>query len=303
VIANEKKAAEPSKELIDMATMEMEEFYSKVLEIEDRMQTLLVPADPDVDKNALLEVRAGVGGDEACLFAEDIFKMYKLYAINNGWKFTVISVQDGNTGGYKEASASITGDNVYGKLKWESGVHRVQRVPVTEGSGRIHTSAMTVAVLPEVEETDFVISPADLKIDVYKASGAGGQHVNTTESAVRITHIPSGLVVTNQNERSQHQNKAMAMKQLRSQLYDNHKSKQVNANAELRASQIGSGDRSERIRTYNFPDDRVTDHRINKTVNNLGKVLRGEALDELIDEIRKVITSKKLEAMIKRESK
>ncbi len=230
----------------------------------------------------MLEIRAGTGGDEAALFAGDLLRMYSRYADSQGWKVEIISANEAEVGGYKEVVASVSGQGVFAKLKFESGVHRVQRVPVTESGGRIHTSAATVAVLPEAEEVDVAINDNDLKIDIYRASGAGGQHVNTTDSAIRITHIPTGLVVIQQDQRSQHKNRAKAMQVLRARLYDLEREKIHSAEASARKSMVGSGDRSERIRTYNFPQGRVTDHRINLTLHRLPEILEGQ-MDELID--------------------
>ncbi len=243
---------------------------------------MLLPKDEADDKSAILEVRAGTGGDEAALFAGDLFRMYQRHAELNGWKVQIMEESEGEMGGYKEIVASIKGNGVYARLKFESGVHRVQRVPETESSGRIHTSAATVAVLPEVEDIDIEIRGEDLRIDTMRASGAGGQHVNTTDSAVRITHIPTGVVVIS-SEKSQHQNRANAMKVLRARLYDMQQQERDSARAEARRDQVGSGDRSERIRTYNFPQGRVSDHRINLTLYKLDKLIAGEALDEMID--------------------
>lgn len=271
------------KEMRDMA---YEEFYSlkeKLPEMEKALKIALLPKAQDDEKNAILEVRAGTGGDEAALFAAVLFEMYQRYAQKQGWKFEVLDSNENGLGGYKEASAKITGTDVFAKLKFESGAHRVQRVPITESQGRVHTSAATVAVLPEIEEVDLYINPADLKIDVYRASGAGGQHVNKTESAIRITHIPTGVVVQCQDERSQFKNREKALNHLRAKLYDMQKEK-IDANySETRKLQVGSGDRSERIRTYNYPQGRVTDHRINLTLYKLDDVVSGEALGEIID--------------------
>ncbi|MEO3434733.1 peptide chain release factor 1 [Inquilinus sp. CAU 1745] len=270
----------------EMRRMAEEEYYAlkeRLPAMERRVQVLLLPRDEADEKNAILEIRAGTGGDEAALFAGDLFEMYRKYAALQGWRFEVMDLSETGIGGMKEAIANITGRNVFARLKFESGVHRVQRVPATEASGRIHTSAATVAVLPDVEEVDVTIDDKDLRIDVYRASGAGGQHVNKTESAVRITHLPSGIVVAQQDEKSQHKNKAKAMKILRARIYEAERAVQDAERAADRKSQVGSGDRSERIRTYNFPQGRVTDHRINLTLYKIDKVMLGEALDEIID--------------------
>ncbi|MBP1532091.1 MAG: peptide chain release factor 1 [Alphaproteobacteria bacterium] len=286
VMADDKVLMEDTgldKEMREMAEAEYFEAKESLPELEKKIKVLLLPKDADDEKNAILEVRAGTGGDEAALFATVLYEMYQRYAQKQGWQFEMIDANENGLGGYKEATAKITGKDVFAKLKFESGVHRVQRVPITESQGRVHTSAATVAVLPEIEEVDMYINPADLKIDVYRASGAGGQHVNRTESAVRITHIPSGIVVQCQDDRSQFKNKEKAMNHLRAKLYDMQKAA-IDANySEKRKLQIGSGDRSERIRTYNYPQGRVTDHRINLTLYKLDDVVAGEALDEIID--------------------
>jgi len=271
------------KEMKEMAEAEFYELKEKLPELEKQIKVLLLPKNEEDEKNAILEVRAGTGGDEAALFAAVLFEMYRRYATLQGWKFEILGANENGLGGYKEASASITGKDVFSKLKFESGAHRVQRVPVTESQGRVHTSAATVAVLPEIEEVDFEINPADLRIDVYRASGAGGQHINKTESAVRITHIPTGTVVQCQDGRSQFKNKEQAMRQLRAKLYDQQRSSIDSAYSEKRKLQVGSGDRSERIRTYNYPQSRVTDHRINLTLYKLDEVVSGDALGEIID--------------------
>ena len=278
----EEMAASGDAEMSELARDELEQLDARLPELERQVALLLAPKDKDENASAILEVRAGTGGDEAALFAGDLFRMYQRYASSRGWRVEVDSISEGDAGGYKEIIASISGDGVFGRLKFESGVHRVQRVPETEAQGRIHTSAATVAVLPEPEEVDIEIKDADIRIDTYRSSGAGGQHVNKTDSAVRITHLPTGIVVTS-SEKSQHQNRARAMKELQVRLYDQQREALDSARAESRKSQVGSGDRSERIRTYNFPQGRVTDHRINLTLYNLAKVIEGEALDDVID--------------------
>src|SRR5579875_3874479 len=274
-------AEEP--DLRGLAEEEARCLRERLPDLEQKIKLSLLPKDADDERNAILEVRAGTGGEEAALFAAELFRMYQRYAALHGWRFEVLDVSETGLGGFKEASASIAGSNVFARLKFESGVHRVQRVPETEAGGRIHTSAATVAVLPEAEEVDVRIDEKDLRIDVFRASGPGGQSVNTTDSAVRITHLPTGLVVVQQEEKSQHKNKAKALKVLRARLYERARRARESARAAERRSQVGSGDRSERIRTYNFPQGRVTDHRINLTLYKLDKVLSGEALDEIID--------------------
>jgi peptide chain release factor 1 len=256
---------------------------AKVPELERAMQILLLPKDEADERNAILEVRAGTGGEEAALFAAALFRMYQRYAEVRGWRFEVLEAAETGLGGFKEASGAISGRGVFARLKFESGVHRVQRVPATESAGRIHTSAATVAVLPEAEDVDIHIDEKDLRIDVFRSSGPGGQSVNTTDSAVRITHKPTGIVVQQQDEKSQHKNKAKALKILRARLYDAERQRQMSERAATRKSQVGSGDRSERIRTYNFPQGRVTDHRIGLTLYKIDKVMAGEALDEIVE--------------------
>ena len=269
--------------IADLAQEEIDRIAASLPGEEQALQMLLLPKDRDDARNAILEVRAGTGGEEAALFAGDLFGMYQRFASGQGWKFEVMDVSETGIGGYKEASAAISGSDVFARLKFESGVHRVQRVPETEASGRIHTSAATVAVLPEAEDVDIDIDENDLRVDVFRSSGPGGQSVNTTDSAVRITHVPTGIVVSQQDEKSQHKNRAKAMKILRARLYDAERARQQAERAASRKGQVGSGDRSERIRTYNFPQGRVTDHRINLTLHKLDKVIAGEALGELVE--------------------
>jgi peptide chain release factor 1 len=277
--------ADPSTdtEMRALATAEKPALESRREALTQQIRLALIPKDAMDERNVVLEIRAGTGGDEASLFAGDLFRMYERYAAKQGWKVEVLSTSEGTVGGFKEIIAEIRGRGAFAKLKFESGVHRVQRVPDTEGSGRIHTSAATVAVLPEAEDVDVQINETDLKIDTLRSSGAGGQHVNKTESAIRITHMPSGIVVAMQEDRSQHRNRAKAMAVLRTRLYQLERQKQDSARAAARRGQVGSGDRSERIRTYNFPQGRVTDHRINLTLYKLPQVLEGEALGEIID--------------------
>lgn len=284
-------------EMRELAHEERSEVQARLEDLENKLLILLAPKDEADRKNAILEVRAGTGGDEAALFAGDLFRMYQNYAAAHRWKVEVLSESESEAGGYKEIVASVSGQNVFSRLKYESGVHRVQRVPETEAQGRIHTSAATVAVLPEAQEVDIHVDEKDLRVDTYRSQGAGGQHVNTTDSAIRITHVPSGVVVQCQDEKSQHKNRAKAMMMLRAKLYDTERQNQDRARAADRKGQIGSGDRSERIRTYNFPQGRVTDHRINLTLYKLDRVITGEDLDDLIDPLVAHDQAERLAAM------
>jgi len=271
------------KELGELAKEELKELEPKLPSLEDDIRFLLIPKDPNDDKNTYLELRAGTGGDEAALFVGDLFKAYIRFAENKNYKYEIVSMSDSSAGGYKEIVVLIKGQGAYSQLKYEAGVHRVQRVPQTESQGRVHTSAITVAVMPEVDDVEIEIKPEDIKIDVMRASGNGGQSVNTTDSAVRITHIPSGLVVTNQDGKSQHKNKDMAMKVLKARLYDLQLQEQQSSQLQERKSQVGSGDRSERIRTYNYPQNRITDHRIGLTLYRLEQIMSEGLFDEIID--------------------
>jgi peptide chain release factor 1 len=283
--AEEMIQEEDDTDLIAMAKEEIDSLKAEQERIEQQSKMFLVPPDPMEGKNIIMEIRAGTGGEEAALFAADLFRMYTHFAENNNWKIEIISMHETGIGGFKELIFSISGKDVYGNLRWESGVHRVQRVPETESGGRIHTSAVTVAVLPEAEATDIEIRPEDLKTDVMRSSGPGGQSVNTTDSAVRLTHIPTGMVVICQDEKSQIKNKAKALRVLRSRLYDMEAEKKAQERADSRKTQVGSGDRSERIRTYNFPQNRLTDHRINLTLYKLELILAG-ALDEVVEALK-----------------
>ena len=274
---------ESDSEMKELAGAELEGVKQTIPTLEEGIKILLLPKDEANEKNAILEVRAGTGGEEAALFAANLFGMYQKYAEKHGWKFEILSLSGTGIGGFKEASATITGTNVFERMKFESGVYRVQRVPETESQGRVHTSAATVAVLPEAEEVDLHIDDKDLKIDIFRASGPGGQSVNTTDSAVRITHIPTGIVVSQQDEKSQHKNKAKGMKILRARIYEHERQQKDAERAASRKSQIGSGDRSERIRTYNFPQGRVSDHRINLTLYKIDEIINEGELDEIMD--------------------
>ena len=285
------------KELLALVQTEIDELIKSISVLRKELERLLLPKDEIDEKNAILEVRAGTGGDEAALFATELFSMYQKYSSIKGWRFDILEVSENDIGGYREAIASVTGRSVFARLKFESGVHRVQRVPTTESGGRIHTSAATVAVLPEAEEVDIQIDDKDLRVDIFRASGPGGQSVNTTDSAVRITHLPTGIVVSQQDEKSQHKNKAKGMKILRARVFDFERSKLEKERAADRREQVGTGDRSERIRTYNFPQGRVTDHRINLTLYKIDKVIAGEALDDIVDGLTATEEAARLAAM------
>jgi peptide chain release factor 1 len=300
--ANEEQIAEArmmtedsDKEIVELAQEEFRELRKRQVELEGNIQRLLVPKDPNDDKNVIVEIRAGTGGDEAALFAADLFRMYTRYAERQRWKVDVMSATETDGGGFREIIFEVRGDGAYSYLRYESGVHRVQRVPQTESQGRIHTSTASVAVLPEAEEVDLQISDNDLRIDVFRASGHGGQSVNTTDSAVRITHVPSGVTVSMQDEKSQLKNKVKAMSVLRSRLYEAEQQRLADERGDARRSQIGSGERSEKIRTYNYPQDRITDHRIRKSVSNIPAVLGGE-LDDLIRDLRSADEAERLAA-------
>ncbi len=283
-------------EMAELAQEEANDLRGRIPDAEAAMQLLLLPKDADDKANVVLEVRAGTGGDEAALFAGDLFRMYSRYAQLEGWKVDLQSASEGDAGGYKEIIASVEGDGVFGRLKWESGVHRVQRVPATETQGRVHTSAASVAVLPAPENVEIEISPGDIRIDTMRASGSGGQHVNTTDSAVRITHLPTGIMATS-SEKSQHVNREKAMEQLKIRLYEREKQAADAERAEARASQVGSGDRSEKIRTYNYPENRVTDHRIGLTLYSLDKIIAGDKLEEVVTALMAEDQARRLAAM------
>jgi peptide chain release factor 1 len=283
------------KEFVELAETELKELVQKKDEMEEEIKILLIPKDPNDDKNVIMEIRAGTGGEEAALFAGDLFRMYSRYAEVRGWKIELIDINETGLGGIKEVVLAVAGEKVFSDLKYESGVHRVQRVPETEGSGRVHTSAATVAVLPEAEDVQVEINPNDLKIDVYRSGGAGGQNVNKVETAIRITHLPTGLVVQCQDERSQLKNRQKAMKVLRARLYDIKIKKQADEISAKRKNMVGSGDRSDKIRTYNFPQNRVTDHRIGLTLYNLSNIIEGD-LNELIEQLKLADRTEKLQA-------
>ncbi len=286
-------AIEEDPEMREMAKMEIDELESKRPELEEKIKYLLIPKDPEDDKNAIIELRAGTGGDEACIFVEDIFRMYTMFFKEMGWQYDILNSSEGSVKGYKEISMEVTGAGIYGMLKFESGVHRVQRVPETESQGRVHTSAITVAVLPEAEEVDFELDMNDVRKDTFRASGAGGQHINKTESAIRLTHIPTGLVVECQDGRSQHKNLEKAISVLRSRLYQAELDRVHQERAAQRKTLVSTGDRSAKIRTYNYPQGRVTDHRINKTMYNLGVFMNGD-IQEMIDSLKMAENAEKM---------
>ncbi|MGE6698987.1 peptide chain release factor 1 [Hyphomonas sp. NPDC076900] len=288
--------ASGDKEMAELAEMEIEDLRERLPVLEQEMQILLLPKDVDDKADIVLEVRAGTGGDEAALFAGDLFRMYTRFAQIMGWKVEIVDASPGDAGGYKEIIANVSGDGVFGRMKWESGVHRVQRVPATETQGRIHTSAATVAVLPAPENIEIEVRPEDIRIDTMRASGAGGQHVNKTDSAVRITHLATGIVVTS-SEKSQHVNRDKAMQQLKIRLYEKERSEKDAARAEARASQIGSGDRSQKVRTYNYPENRVTDHRIGLTLYSLDRIIAGDKLGDVIEALITEDQSRRLAAL------
>ena len=288
--------ANEDEELVEMAKMENAELEAEVVKLEDEIKILMLPKDPNDDKDIIMEIRGAAGGDEASLFAGDLLRMYEKYAEKQGWNVSVVDSEQTEVGGYKHVAIMITGDKVYSKLKYENGAHRVQRIPVTESAGRVHTSTATVAVMPEYEQVDLELDPKDIRVDVYRSSGAGGQHINKTSSAVRMTHLPTGIVVAMQDQRSQQQNRAKAMEILKSRVYDFYESQNRDKYDEKRKSAVGTGDRSERIRTYNYPQNRVTDHRIGLTINKLDRVMDGD-LDEIIDALTVYYQTKQLEEL------
>lgn len=291
--AKELLTTEEDPEMREMAKMEIDELENKRPDLEEQIKMLLIPKDPEDDKNAIMELRAGTGGDEACIFVEDCFRMYTLYFKEKGWKFEILNSQEGGTKGYKEISMEVEGDGIYGMLKFESGVHRVQRVPETESQGRVHTSAITIAVLPEAEEVDFELDMGVVRKDTFRASGAGGQHINKTESAIRLTHLPTGTVVECQDGRSQHKNLAMAISVLRSRLYQKELDRVHEERAAQRKTLVSTGDRSAKIRTYNYPQGRITDHRINKTIYNLSSFMNGD-IQDMIDSLKMAENAEKM---------
>jgi peptide chain release factor 1 len=288
--------AAADKEMHELAESEWKTNSESAAALEEELKFLLVPKDPDDNKNAILEIRQGTGGEEAALFASDLFSMYRRYAERNGWRFQALSLTEAEQGGFKEVIVEISGEGIYGKMKYESGVHRVQRVPETEAQGRVHTSAATVAIMPEVEDVDIEINPADLKIDTYRSSGAGGQHINKTDSAVRITHLPTGVVVSCQDGRSQHANRDSAMRVLRSRIYEMQARERQQKEKDLRKMQVGSGDRSEKVRTYNYPQNRITDHRIGLTLYNLDDIVKSGDLSEITNALIQADRIAKLQA-------
>ncbi len=292
----ETMAAGDDPEMAELAREEIEDIRAKLPALEEEVQLLLLPKDADDSANIVLEIRAGTGGDEAAIFAGDLFRMYSRYAQLQGWKVEIVSVTEGDVGGYKELVADITGDGAFGRMKWESGVHRVQRVPATETQGRVHTSAATVAVLPAPKDIQIEIKTSDLRVDTYRASGSGGQHVNKTDSAVRITHLPTGIVAQS-SEKSQHVNRDKAMQQLKIKLYEKERDEADSARAEARKSQVGSGDRSQKVRTFNYPENRVTDHRINLTLYSLDKIIAGDKLDDVVTALMAEDQARRLAAM------
>ncbi len=294
--AKELAESETDPEMKEMAKEELSDLEKQLDNLEQELKFLIIPKDPLDSKNIIMEIRAGTGGDEAALFAADLYRMYTRFAEGKGWKIEIMEANQMELGGFKEIVYTVSGKNVYENLRYESGVHRVQRVPATESGGRIHTSAVTVAVLPEAEETDIEVNESDLRIDTFRAQGAGGQHVNTTDSAIRITHLPTGLVVSCQDEKSQHKNKAKALKVLRARLFEAEESRKQAERSEARKSQIGSGDRSERIRTYNFPQNRVTDHRINLTLYKLDSIIEG-SMEELLESLKVTVREEMLKSI------